>query len=148
MGAEPSDSSSGSSPSRSTKGTLVPHFPPKATFSADLAADAGSSPPAAESPPARPQARRPPHSPRRSVRGHLAESASRRSKCSHKFKPKPDGSAALAIGCRSGDVTTPDVAPASRSLAPEAGPHRLEGESCFAGRRRGNARAVVSGSPG
>lgn len=55
MGAEPSDSSSGSSPSRSTKGTLVPHFPPKATFSADLAADAGSSTPAAESPPARPR---------------------------------------------------------------------------------------------
>lgn len=63
----------------------------------------------------------------------MAESASRRSKCSHKFKPKPDGSAALAIGCRSGDVTTPDVAPASRSLAPEAGPHRLEGEAALLG---------------
>lgn len=91
----------------------------------------------------------PAHSPRESVRGNLTEKASRRHKHSHKFKPKLASSATYIIGCRSADVITPDVAPASSSLAPEAGPPRPVG-----GVGRGAAflgvsvatRAIVSGS--
>lgn len=61
--------------------------------------------------PTRPQTQRPPHSPRTSDRDNLAELASRRSKHSHKFKPKPASSAVHFIGCRSADVSTSDVFP-------------------------------------
>lgn len=95
--------------------------------------------------PTRPQTQRPPHSPTRSDRHNLAELASRRSKHSHKFKPKPASPAIHLIGCRSDDVSTSDVFLSDSQFGARGWASDAGGEVAFLGVAVAT-RAVVSGS--